>query len=947
MKVGNILIGLAVLVLILSAPIGLWAVNNDSSPAATQPAQKLVVKESPQKPPAQPATAPADQTATETGSDSDKVETPATAPITVVQQQQTENGATVATLSNGMTVIVKAVHTAPVVSVRAYVRAGGLYEGKWLGCGLSHLLEHLTAKESISGEGGHIRSKRKGKRNRTEEIGGQSNAYTSFAQTCYYISAAAETVNDCIDIIADQMARPDITLEDFQREHGVVQRELEMGKDNPGRVMFYTHYANLYRTHPAAVPVIGFAGPLSKVTFEDIMAYHRKMYVPQNMVFLVVGDIDPEKALTHVVEKMQGFEKSRTPELSLPPVAPVAETRRVVRPSKLFKEISQYISFQTIPLIHKDLYPLDVLSYILSNGQSSRLVRKLQFEKRLVTSIDSYSATPAWGKGSFTVTYRAEPAKADAAEQAILDELRKVITEGVSQGELDRAKRQKIADQVRSQQTMESIAATLGSDFLSAGDVEFSQAYTDRIQKVTAEEIQEVAKKYFNFDAMVITRIGPPESCTVTQSKAEKSAAGQTEIITLPNGMKVVLCTSNAVKLVSMVLAVKGGLLLETPADNGTGMMMTALSSRGAGDMTAEQISAFFNEAGGSIGGICGDNTFIWSASVLSDRFDKAMKIFGDVIFQPTFPEKELDNLRPLAIAAIKRTDENWSSQLNKFFRKKFFNNSPWQMLTSGEIEVIKKLTPEQLQAYHAKILKGGSVVLAIYGDFDLAKTREMITDIFSKMPPGQTEPKLADQRKIKPEGEVYVLPTTTKQAGIMVAAPGTTVMNIKDRLALMLTDTIISGYNLPSGWLHTELRGKKLVYVVHAYHKAGFAPGAFITYAGTQAEKAKEVVDIIEKNLRKAADYVPSQEELDRAIKTIVTADVLNNQELGDLAVRAALNELYGLGADWSKKLRDELKKITPEQVRDVAKKYLGGGYVVTVITPKPELFPEESVEK
>ncbi len=937
MKAGNILIGLVVLVLVLAAPVGFCVGNKDQAKPTTQPTTPV------EKPAPAPATQPAETPDVKPA----QAETNPTAPVTVIEQQQTANGAIVATLSNGMTVIIKAVHTAPVVSVRAYVRAGGLYEGKWLGCGLSHLLEHLTAKESISGEGGHMRSKRPGKRNRTEEIGGQSNAYTSFAQTCYYISAAAETVNDCIDIIADQMARPDITPEDFKREHGVVQRELEMGKDNAGRIMFYTHYANLYRTHPAAVPVIGFADPLSKVTFDDVMAYHSQMYVPQNMVFIVVGDIDPAKALAHVVDKMQGFQRGRTPEFSLPPVAPVAETRRVVRPSELFKEISEYISFQTIPLVHKDLYALDVLSYILSNGQGSRLVKKFQFEDRLVTSIDTWSATPEWGKGSFTITYRAEPAKADIAEKAILEELRKVVAEGVTQEELDRAKRQKISDQVRSQQTMESIAGTLGSDFLAAGDIEFSQAYTDRIQKVTAEEIQAVAKKYFNFNAMVITRIGPPEFCKITQAKTEKDATGNTELITLPNGMRVVLCPSNAVKLVSMVLAVKGGLLLETPKDNGIGEMMAALSTRGAGDMTAEEISTFFNEAGGSIGGMCGDNTFLWSASVLSDRFDKAMEIFGKVVLDPTFSENELNSLRPLAIAGVKRIDENWASQLSKFFRGKFFTNSPWQMLTSGDIKVIDSLTPEQLRAYHQQVLKGGSAVLAIYGDFDLAKTRELVTDIFSVMPAGQTQPKLADKRNIAPAGEVYVMPTTTKQAGIMVAAPGTTVSDIKDRLALMLIDTIISGYNLPSGWLHTELRGKKLVYVVHAYHKAGFAPGAFITYAGTQPEKAKEVVEIIEKNLRKAADYLPTQDELNRAIKTIVTAEVLNNQELGDLAVQAALNELYGLGADWSKRLRDELQQITPEQVRDVAKKYLGGGYVVTVITPKPELFPETSIEK
>ena len=160
-----------------------------------------------------------------------------------------------------------------------------------------------------------------------------------------------------------------------------------------------------------------------------------------------------------------------------------------------------------------------------------------------------------------------------------------------------------------------------------------------------------------------------------------------------------------------------------------------------------------------------------------------------------------------------------------------------------------------------------------------------------------------------------------------------------------MLIDTIISGYHYPNGWLHKELRGKKLVYVVHAYHKTGFVPGAFLTYAGTQPENAKQVVEIIHKNYRKAADYVPTRKELDLAINTIVTAEILNNQTLDDLAMGAVLNELYALGVDWPRRLKAELESITPQQVQKVAEKYLDGGYVTIVITPKPDVLSEKQV--
>ena len=156
---------------------------------------------------------------------------PAAAPLAIVARSVMEGEVTVVTLSNGMVLIVKPTRTAPVVTVKCYVRTGALYEGRWLGCGLSHLLEHLVAGDAThSGQ-----EPGKAPTDRVTQIGGQSNASTSKARTCYYISAAASKSDQCIDLVVDWLARPKFTAEDFEREHGVVQREMEKGKDEPNR----------------------------------------------------------------------------------------------------------------------------------------------------------------------------------------------------------------------------------------------------------------------------------------------------------------------------------------------------------------------------------------------------------------------------------------------------------------------------------------------------------------------------------------------------------------------------------------------------------------------------------------------------------------------------------------------------------------------------------------
>ena len=874
-----------------------------------------------------------------------------TGPAQAVVRRIITDGATVAELANGMIVIIKPTRTSPVVCVQAYVRAGSMHEGKWLGCGLSHLLEHLVAGEAVHSDGG---KKAKSTKNRVTEIGGQSNAYTTLDHTCYYISAASSKTMQCIDLISDWMAKAAITKPDFQREHGVVQRELEMGKDDPGRQMWYANSANAFGGHPASVPTIGFAPALARVTHKDVLDYHKKMYTPQNMIFCVVGDVNVEEALMRVRTRMVGFDRRRQPRSILPKVQAPANIRRAVQVHKALKDTMQRMSFQTIPLLHDDLYALDVLSFALSQGPASRLVQSVERKQKLVTSISTGSWTPQWGKGLFYINFRSTPDKANAAEKAIIEELKKLVDKGLTETELNRAKRQKTAAFVYSRQTAEDIASGIATDFMSTGDASFSQNYTKRIQAVTPAQVQAVAKKYFTFDRMVITRLTPPTEKTSDSTDTGKSVAKSNAVtFTAGDGLKVVLQPNNAVGLVSMAMAVQGGILAETPETNGMGTLMTAMTTRGTKNFTAKQIDEFFAQAGGSVSGKCGSNSLYWQATVLDDSFAQALKIFADILNKPKFEQSELDILRPKLLAAIKQSDEHWAPQLRKFFRSKFFTNSPYALPTVGNAKVVGKATPKDIREYYLKhIAPAGETrgVLTIYGNFDAAAAKKQVAKLFSDMPK-RSKWSLAGlkvkPRKVAAEGELHILKTTNKVAAVTLAAPGMKVTNLEDRFAITVLDTIISGYHLPSGWLHNELRGKQLVYVVHAYNWAGLAPGAFMTYAAGQPENAPKIVEIIKTNYKRAARHVPTQKTIDQAVNSILTAELLGSQSMSELAMAAALDELYGFGYDFRNKIESYYRKVTPGDVNRVARKYLSGGYVIAVTTPKPELLKKDADSK
>ncbi|HAU39177.1 MAG TPA: hypothetical protein DCX07_15865 [Phycisphaerales bacterium] len=873
--------------------------------------------------------------------------TPAPAePLAVARTLAPADGATVVRLSNGLTVIVKPVRTAPVVTVRAYVRAGGLYEGKYLGCGISHLTEHLVAKGAEHDMGpGATAGEAKKTSDRVSRIGGQSNAYTSLDSTCYYISASAGKTMECIDLVADWMARPEISRTDFEREHGVVQRELEMGRDKPSRQMWYAHMANAYEGHPAAVPVIGLREPLAGLKYENVLDYHARMYVPQNMVFCVVGNVDVSAVLDRACRAFAGFAPGREPDLSLPEARPWTGVRRCALTHPSAKETMESLSFQTVPLVHADLYALDVLSYVLTEGQASLLVRKVQRERKLVSAIDSSSWTPDWGKGTFTISFRCEPDAADRAERAILDELRAVAENGVTDEQLQRAKRQKTADYVYSQQTVDSQAATLASDYLSTSDASFSRSYTRKIQAVTAAQVQAAARKYFNFDAMTVTRMTPPaarDSAAAPTETASRAADG--EFFKLPNGLRVVLHASDSAGLVSMTFVSAGGVLLEDEKTNGLGNLMASLSAQGAGERSAEEIAAFFDRAGGGISGSCGNNTFYWQATVLDDSFDGALDILADVILRPSFAEKELDILRPRVLAAVKSQDEDWMGQLRKFTREQFFTGSPYRLSPVGSEAVVRAATVARISEHHRRAVRAGSSVLAIYGTFDARAARRRIEALFAPLPTGEVRIDIPPARQVAPDGELHKLKTDNQQAALMVAVPGMTVGNVEDRFAMDVLDTILSGYQLPGGWLHNELRGRQLVYVVHAFNQPGLAPGGFFTYAACKPEKAAEVLDIIRRDYRRATEYLPSDDEVAQAVNTILTAELLDNQSMASLSMQAALDELYGLGHDFRARMERNYRRVTPEDVRRVARKYLGSPAVVCVTTPRPDLLDATS---
>lgn len=841
----------------------------------------------------------------------------------------------VSILDNGLTVILKAHRTAPVVSVQMYCKTGSIYEQEYIGAGMSHLFEHL-----LHGAATSTRSEAESRR-LLNDIGGNTNAYTSYDVTCYFINTTREHAGTAVNLLGEWITDPIFPQEAFDREWGVVQRELERDVDDPNRQLFYMMMETIYREHPARHPIIGHKPVVASLTKEDIVGYYHRMYVPDNIVVTIAGDIDLDEMLSTVQKEFAGFSRKRVPLIVLPDEPPMSTPRFAERRMKVQAAMMNLV-WPSIKLTHPDLFALDVLSYILTEGDSSRLARTIR-DAGLAYSVSSYSYTPHWANGTFVIATRLPPDKVDEARDAILARIAELQQGVVSPEELEKAKRQKAAEHVFGSQTAERIASTLSRDYIATGDIHFSEAYVDNIQKVTAEQVREVARKY-----LVPERLGTitvlPEGTPPTREQQVETVAAPEPIraIKLDNGLTCLIRQDPTTPLVAIQAYSFGGVTFETERTNGLSRLASLLLPRGTKSRGAQDIATFFDSRGGSFSASSGNNAIYLQAQVLKDDFADTMEVVSDMLLNPAFPAEELELFRPQLLDAIGRISEAWRTELFSYARSRFFRNSPYRFDDLGSAAVVAEAGPDDLAEFYHDLVTGPNTVVTVFGDVDAELAESLVRRLFARMPSHGADLPQVQPEPLRDRPELYILRKDPDRqvAGLAVTFPGMTVRNKVDRARMAVLDTIISGYRYPTGWLHESLRGgdRDFVYEVHAINMAALLPGMFQVYVACQPDKVNEVYAIVTRQLERAKAGEFSEEDLERARTIIRTTELMQNQTNADRAMQAGLNELYGLGHAFDEELLEMVEAVTLEDVRDIARKYLTNP-VITVVTPAPEV--------
>jgi zinc protease len=406
------------------------------------------------------------------------------------------------TLENGLKVVLLEDHSTPIVHTELWYHVGSKNEKKGR-TGFAHLFEHMMFKGSKNVEP-------EGHPSRISSIGGQSNASTNEDATVFWQTTPSHYLPMVLWLEADRMATLRIDEKVFETEREVVKEERRMRVENqPYGKLNEIIYDQAFTTHPYKHPTIGSMADLEAASIEDVRNFFKTYYVPENATLVLVGDFDSKEALDLVKRYLGRVPKSnRSVPRDIPAEPPQTKERRVRIEENVplpAVVVAHHITYDG----HPDSYPLHIAAKVLSDGQSSRIYRKLVYEDQL--------ALAAFGQGNiiehpnlfYAVAIVQRGRSPEEATKALIAELDRLKAEPISAAELQRTKNQFARDYILSRESNRDKAGVLAHAAVIHNDITTADGEFEIFQNMTTADVQRVAQKYFTPENRVIITLMP------------------------------------------------------------------------------------------------------------------------------------------------------------------------------------------------------------------------------------------------------------------------------------------------------------------------------------------------------------------------------------------------------------------------------------------------------
>ena len=851
------------------------------------------------------------------------------------------------TLGNGFKALVLPRTHAPVVVCDLYYPVGSVDEPAGR-TGLAHFVEHMLFKGTQRFPKGEI--------DRLSFVAaGQSNAETGEDCTHYWFAFPSQRWELALTIEADRMRGASFDLREVEAERHVIGEERARDLDSPLGRLDQTHLALTYLRHPYRNPILGWPDDLSRIDLTDLRGFYQQHYRPDGAVLVIVGDVDPERALDRVsshFEPLKPGEHDR-------PAPPLDEPRQMGRRDFTVVDSESaargIFGWHTVPRGHPDGPALDVLSDLLTCGRRSRLWNELVERRKLATWIETSQDDARWA-GQFLLQVEAAPqTQPTRLEEAIAEVIGQIADEGPAPDELARSRHRLEAAWRWEQEDLAGLAAGLGHVALW-DDWRAWQAEHRAALAVEADDIRRVASTYLIEASLTVgwslprsgramTVLLPSETLPSTPWPPSAPPAGRPTALAIPggrsrltdyhphrtvlaNGLRLVSETRPGTGIVALELFVDAGLLRESKP--GLACLTGRLLEEGTETRVAEELAEAIEDVGGTLDvGSTGA-----ALRVRAEDLPLALEILSDIVLHPAFPAEALPWAKRRMAAELQGDREDPAYRAEQIFRGLVYGDHPYARDPRGTAREIARLSLDDVKAHHAGHFAADNAFLVAVGDFDPRRLQSLVKTHFqpwkrrgqtAEAPSQLVRSARPRVRKVAHPGEqVHIV---LGHLGIARTNPDFDALAVldhifgsgpgfTDRLSRILRDELGLAYSVGGGITDS----------------ADVVPGLFRVYVGTMPEEAERVVAAIVDQVRAIHEGAFSDDEVDCARRYLAGSWVFDYQTVEQRAERLLELERWGLPLDEPMKWPERVARVTAAKVRRAARAHIDPSALIRV---------------
>ena len=842
-------------------------------------------------------------------------------------------------LSNGLTVLIRRDASAPVVAIVTYVKAGYFDETDDVS-GIAHVLEHMFFKGTEKRGVGEIAKETKGS-------GGYLNAHTIYDQTVYYTVLPSSGFASGLDIQADAYANSLIDAGELAKELEVIIQEAKRKTDNPPALAVETLYELLHDRHRMRRWRIGHEAGLRALDRAAMMKFYRNFYRPSNTILTVVGDVDPDDALSRI-ESLYGVLEDAAPERSPSPDEPHHDDLRYREIDGDIAQSQLVMGWRTQHAKHEDTPALDFAGYLLGAGRASRLYRSMR-ERQLVSSVSAYNYVPT-ELGVFVIHAEASPERVVEAARAAWDQVRALREDPIESTDIERVRRIFEARWMRRLESMEGQANHL-AEWEALGGWQLGDEYYDRFMSVTADQVHDVASRYLASDRAGIVVYRPASSARIAADAqafvGELESATPEPLEPLPprdipeppreapapafvreeagisvfesnEGTTILVRPKPGAAFAHIAVQAVGGVRDEDSERAGITSLAMRTSVKGTTSRSAEQIAEDAEMLGGSIGISVSVESFGWSISVPVQHLEAAVELLADVIREAALPEDALEVERSVLLSDIAAQRDDMFRFPMRLLLSKAYDGHPYSKSALGTEDSLRNLTAEDVRQWYRAALLGSSYTIGVVGDVVPADVAGVIARSLNM-------PKASHVSLIAPpswplQDAAGIESREKAQTALALAFPGPSRRDDR-RYAAQLTATIASGLG---GRFFDELRDRQsLAYTVHAFASEHEHAGMFLSYIATSPEKEDIARQGLLREFARLRDEPVTAEEIERAKRYAIGSYAIR-QESGGAILGDLLDAwMFGSGLSELAEFEARVASITAEDIQSLAREF------------------------